>query len=159
MVLSLLQCASLAQVLSSPRLLCMYVFLNNALLWSANRNQLFTHAELFFSNDCIEGIEYEATAGAIMIAGLFITFIIEYIAHRWVDRKRHMFERSNATSPATAEPNAQKETSEGTSSESSSSEQNYTPKSLTLNTTVMEAGIIFHSIRQFLMLATDKTLS
>jgi zinc transporter 1/2/3 len=137
----------------------MYVFLNNALLWSANRNQLFTHAELFFSNDCIEGIEYEATAGAIMIAGLFITFIIEYIAHRWVDRKRHMFERSNATSPATAEPNAQKETSEGTSSESSSSEQNYTPKSLTLNTTVMEAGIIFHSIRQFLMLATDKTLS
>jgi hypothetical protein len=93
-----------------------------------------------------------------MIAGLFITFVIEYIAHRWVDRKRHMFERSNATNPATAESNAQKETSEGTLSELSSPEQHYTPKSLTLNTTVMEAGIIFHSIRQVLMFATDKTL-
>lgn len=82
-----------------------------------------------------------------MIAGLFITFIIEYIAHRWVDRKRHMFEKSPA--PNVAETNAQKEASEGTLSEASSSEQHYTPKSLTMNTTVMEAGIIFHSIRKF----------
>jgi zinc transporter 1/2/3 len=115
----------------------------------ANQIQLFTHAELFFSNDCIEGIEYEATAGAILIAGLFVTFMIEYIAHRWVDRKRHMFERSSASDPANAQPNAQKEASEGTLSESSSAEQRYTPKSLALNTTVMEAGIIFHSIREF----------
>lgn len=112
-----------------------------------NQMQLFTHAELFFSNDCIEGIEYEATAGAILIAGLFVTFIIEYVAHRWIDRKRHMFEKRSASAPATAEANTQKEASEGTLSETSSSEQHYTPKSLALNTAVMEAGIIFHSIR------------
>jgi zinc transporter 1/2/3 len=98
----------------------MYVSLHLGFVRFTNMIQLFTHAELFFSNDCIEGIEYEATAGAIMIAGLFITFIIEYIAHRWVDL-----------------------------SESSSSEQHYSPKSLTLNTTVMEAGIIFHSICKY----------
>jgi zinc transporter 1/2/3 len=109
-----------------------------------DRIQLFTHAELFFSNDCIEGIEYEATAGAIMIAGLFITFIIEYIAHRWIDRKRHMFERPN-----TAQLTTQKDATDANVSESSShSEENFKSKSLTLNTAVMEAGIIFHSIRK-----------
>jgi zinc transporter 1/2/3 len=127
----------------------MYVSLHLGFVRFTNIIQLFTHAELFFSNDCIEGIEYEATAGAIMIAGLFITFIIEYIAHRWVDRKRHMFERPSTTNPATAESSAPKEASEGTLSESSSSEQHYSPKSLTLNTTVMEAGIIFHSICKY----------
>lgn len=123
----------------------MYAFLVcSHLKTPADRIQLFTHAELFFNNDCIEGIEYEATAGAIMIAGLFITFIIEYIAHRWIDRKRHMFER-----PSNAEPVAQKDSADANLSESSShSEENFMSKSLTLNTAVMEAGIIFHSIRK-----------
>lgn len=123
----------------------MYAFLVcSNLKTPADRIQLFTHAELFFNNDCIEGIEYEATAGAIMIAGLFITFIIEYIAHRWIDRKRHMFER-----PSNAEPVAQKDSADANLSESSShSEENFMSKSLTLNTAVMEAGIIFHSIRK-----------
>jgi len=110
---------------------------------STDQTQLFTHAELFFSNDCIEGIEYEATAGAILIAGLFITFIIEYIAHRWIDRKRHMFEKSPV-----AQPTTQKDATEANLSEASSNEEHFASKSLTLNTAVMEAGIIFHSIRK-----------
>ena len=82
-----------------------------------------------------------------MIAGLFVTFIIEYVAHRWIDRKRHMFERSPPVPVVNAEEtNRQKEASEGTLSESSSAEAHYTPNSLALNTAVMEAGIIFHSI-------------
>jgi hypothetical protein len=84
-----------------------------------------------------------------LIAGLFITFIIEYIAHRWVDRKRHMFEKPSTTARSNPEPNAQKEASEGTLSETDSSEQHYSPNSLALNTAVMEAGIIFHSICGF----------
>lgn len=79
------------------------------------------------------------------MAGLFVTFIIEYVAHRWVDRKRHMFERAQ---PQRVEPSNQKDASEGNLSEASSAEEHYVPKSLTLNTTVMEAGIIFHSIRK-----------
>jgi zinc transporter 1/2/3 len=106
-----------------------------------DQTQLFTHAELFFSNDCIEGIEYEATAGAILIAGLFTTFIIEYVAHRWIDRKRHMFERTS-----TPQSTVQKDATEANLSEASSNEEHFASKSLTLNTAVMEAGIIFHSI-------------
>jgi hypothetical protein len=84
-----------------------------------------------------------------LIAGLFITFIIEYIAYRWVDRKRHMFEKSCTTGGSNPESDTQKEASKGTLSETGSSEQHYSPKSLALNTAVMEAGIIFHSIREF----------
>jgi len=76
-----------------------------------------------------------------LIAGLFTTFIIEYVAHRWIDRKRHMFERTG-----TAQPVIQKNSTEANLSEASSREEHYASKSLTLNTAVMEAGIIFHSI-------------
>lgn len=79
------------------------------------------------------------------MAGLFVTFIIEYVAHRWVDRKRHIFERSQ---PQTAVSSNQKDITEGNLSEASSTQEHYVPKSLTLNTTIMEAGIIFHSIRE-----------
>lgn len=79
------------------------------------------------------------------MAGLFLTFLIEYIAHRWVDRKRHMFERPKANA---GEPNGQKDGSDANTSEASSAEHQYSPASLTLNTTIMEAGIIFHSIRK-----------
>ena len=78
-----------------------------------------------------------------MIAGLFITFIIEYIAHRWIDRKRHMFERARVIQPTT-----RKDATEANLSEASSNEEHIASRSLTMNTAVMEAGIIFHSIRK-----------
>jgi hypothetical protein len=60
-----------------------------------------------------------------------------------------MFEKPCTTARNNPAPNTQKEASEGTLSDTGSSEQHYSPKSLALNTAVMEAGIIFHSIREF----------
>lgn len=79
------------------------------------------------------------------MAGLFLTFLIEYIAHRWVDKKRHIFERSRAIE---ATRSAQKDagTSDAPLSEVSSAEQHYPVNAISLNTSIMEAGIIFHSI-------------
>lgn len=76
------------------------------------------------------------------MAGLFLTFCIEYVAHRWVDKKRHMFERPRAV----AQTAGQKDASDANISDADSNEHQYSPASLTLNTSVMEAGIIFHSI-------------
>ncbi|KAF4469286.1 zinc transporter [Fusarium albosuccineum] len=45
---------------------------------------LFTHAFLMFSNECIGELGYEATTSAILMAGLFLSFLIEYIGHRIV---------------------------------------------------------------------------
>ncbi|KAK3687097.1 high-affinity Zn(2+) transporter zrt1 [Vermiconidia calcicola] len=49
---------------------------------------LFTHAQIDFSNECLGRIRYEATTAAIAMAGLFITFAMEYIAHRFVVGRR-----------------------------------------------------------------------
>ena len=37
-----------------------------------------------FSNECIGELGYEATTSAIVMAGLFLSFLVEYIGHRVV---------------------------------------------------------------------------
>ncbi|KAK3635825.1 high-affinity Zn(2+) transporter zrt1 [Elasticomyces elasticus] len=97
---------------------------------------LFTHAELYFGSECLGGLDYEATTGAILMAGLFLTFIIEYIAHRVSNRNI-----SITTEPGTSDPKPT-----DVASEDSLRPKNTAPQNLTLATTIMEAGIIFHSL-------------
>ncbi|KAI0476928.1 hypothetical protein F4859DRAFT_480707 [Xylaria cf. heliscus] len=73
---------------------------------------LFTHAALMFSNECLGELEYEAVTAAIVLAGLFLAFLVEHISHR-VARK--YWDRS-------AHPDD------------------------VVSVTVLEAGIIFHSL-------------
>ncbi|KAB5540598.1 hypothetical protein GE09DRAFT_260990 [Coniochaeta sp. 2T2.1] len=42
---------------------------------------LFTHATLMFTNPCVE-VDYEATTAAIVMAGIFLSFTVDYICHR-----------------------------------------------------------------------------
>ncbi|KAI0199576.1 hypothetical protein F4808DRAFT_432158 [Astrocystis sublimbata] len=43
---------------------------------------LFTHATLMFANECLGELEYEAVTAAIVLAGLFVAFLVESISHR-----------------------------------------------------------------------------
>ncbi|RYP63291.1 hypothetical protein DL771_009362 [Monosporascus sp. 5C6A] len=43
---------------------------------------LYTHATLMLTNDCLGEVGYESTTSAIVMAGLFVSFLIEYISHR-----------------------------------------------------------------------------
>ncbi|RYO83404.1 hypothetical protein DL766_006817 [Monosporascus sp. MC13-8B] len=43
---------------------------------------LYTHATLMLTNDCLGELKYESTTSAIVMAGLFVSFLIEYISHR-----------------------------------------------------------------------------
>ncbi|KAI5917024.1 hypothetical protein F4810DRAFT_716867 [Camillea tinctor] len=43
---------------------------------------LYTHAYLMFTNECLGELSYEATTSAVVMAGIFIAFIIEYTSHR-----------------------------------------------------------------------------
>ncbi|KAK7751970.1 high-affinity Zn(2+) transporter zrt1 [Diatrype stigma] len=43
---------------------------------------LFTHATLMLTNECLGESKYEATTAAILMAGLFISFLIDYFTHR-----------------------------------------------------------------------------
>ncbi|KAI0112748.1 Zip-domain-containing protein [Hypoxylon sp. NC0597] len=43
---------------------------------------LLTHAQLMFTNECLGELEYEATAAAIVMGGLFFAFVVENTSHR-----------------------------------------------------------------------------
>ncbi|KAH9907816.1 Zip-domain-containing protein [Xylariomycetidae sp. FL2044] len=43
---------------------------------------LFTHAQLMLTNECLGEMKYEATTAALLMAGLFLTFVIEHGSHR-----------------------------------------------------------------------------
>lgn len=35
-----------------------------------------------FTNECLGDLHYEATTAAIVMAGLFLTWLVEYVSHR-----------------------------------------------------------------------------
>ncbi|EEU46264.1 uncharacterized protein NECHADRAFT_38445 [Fusarium vanettenii 77-13-4] len=84
---------------------------------------LFTHAFLMFSNECIGELGYEATTAAIVMAGLFLSFLVEYIGHRVVLAK-----------------------AKASAALSSTERKSVFLSTEVLSILVMEAGIIFHSL-------------
>ncbi|KPM40895.1 hypothetical protein AK830_g5634 [Neonectria ditissima] len=84
---------------------------------------LFTHAFLMFSNECMGELTYEATTSAIVMAGIFLSFLVEFIGQRIVLAKT----KSSAASSQTQKANSFLSTE-------------------VVSILVMEAGIIFHSL-------------
>lgn len=78
-----------------------------------------------FGNKCLGDLGYESTTSAIVMAGLFLSFIIEYIGHRIVLAKTRS---AAALSP------------EDRAKAVLSSE--------VVSILVMECGILFHSLRR-----------
>ncbi|KAK4151064.1 ZIP zinc transporter-domain-containing protein [Chaetomidium leptoderma] len=88
---------------------------------------LYTHATLMFQNECLGELSYESTASAILMAGLFLSFLVEYAGSRliqWHESK--------------AKP----------SSDESVGHAHAAPPARTdmVNITVLEIGVIFHSL-------------
>lgn len=95
-----------------------------------------------FQNPCVGDLGYEGTAAAILMAGIFISFLVEYFGERIM--KARIAKKFANSSP------------EGISLEKHNA-------SLELvNITVMEAGIIFHSLSKwacaYFSLATRRCL-
>ncbi|KAK5167726.1 high-affinity Zn(2+) transporter zrt1 [Saxophila tyrrhenica] len=103
---------------------------------------LYTHAQLFFSNECLGRLQYEATTSAVVMAALFVTFLIEYIAQRLQRRKSTTQGRPAALHDHKMPQAAADDSSE----EERRIPGSATEKELMVQVTVMEAGIIFHSI-------------
>ena len=88
--------------------------------------QLFTHATMMFGNECLGELLYEATTAAIVMAGLFISFLIEFLVHRAM---RWQASKKAETDSVSLSPKA-------------------VEKAEMANISIMEAGIIFHSLRE-----------
>ncbi|KAL4908887.1 hypothetical protein BDW74DRAFT_187365 [Aspergillus multicolor] len=115
---------------------------------------LYTHADLMFGNECLGGLEYEATTSAVVMAGIFLSFLTEYLGHRFI------LARSARAAASTPQP-----TDNGSNVCSKSAAEAPQPHQHTtlaglghhhggdptnpntkLSVLVMEAGVIFHSI-------------
>ncbi|KAM0558044.1 hypothetical protein ACHAPJ_005211 [Fusarium lateritium] len=84
---------------------------------------LFTHANMMFGNECLGKLWFEATAAAIVMAGLFVSFLIEFLVGRAMSWQATKTEADSLdTSTKAAE------------------------KAEMVNITIMEMGILFHSL-------------
>lgn len=77
-----------------------------------------------FGNDCLGELEYEGTTAAILMAGLFLSFLVEYVGNRVVLHKVKAMNMLTAKDRAKALLSTE-----------------------TVSILVMELGIIFHSLR------------
>ncbi|RCI11073.1 hypothetical protein L249_7536 [Ophiocordyceps polyrhachis-furcata BCC 54312] len=80
---------------------------------------LYTHATLMFGNKCLGELGYEATTSAILMAGLVLSFVVEYVGQRVVAAKRRTSPEQKAKALLSTE---------------------------VVSILVMEAGILFHSL-------------
>lgn len=101
-----------------------------------------------FTNECLGALNYEATTSAIVMAGIFLAFIVEYASHRFVlsrslkSKKPESSQNSNteSTTPDKSPAPALAAFADHHLPLSGTSPNSY------LSVLVMEAGILFHSI-------------
>lgn len=117
---------------------------------------LFTHAQLMFGNQCLGVLQYEGTTAAVFMAGLFLSFVVDYLGARFVQWRQNKRVGSSSEVPA-----GNDDKSTGTSA-SPTPENEFmrshgllhahghvhtaTPMEEKINVMNLEAGIIFHSI-------------
>ncbi|KAL4864756.1 ZIP zinc transporter-domain-containing protein [Aspergillus spectabilis] len=119
---------------------------------------LYTHADLMFSNDCLGSLEYEATTSAVVMAGIFLSFLTEYLGHRYIMARAARAARASAEQPQTVD-NSSNVSSKSPADQAPQPHQHGTLASLghhhggdptnpntKLSVLVMEAGVLFHSI-------------
>jgi zinc transporter 1/2/3 len=118
---------------------------------------LFTHAELMFGNECLGELKYEGTTAAIFMAGLILSFIIDYLGARFVQWRQKKHVGSSVEVPTAASDDKSAGTSASAASDHEVSHTHghshgnmraATPMEQKINVLNLEAGIIFHSIRK-----------
>lgn len=108
-----------------------------------------------FTNNCLTGIRYEATTSAIVMAGLFLAFLVEYISYRFILSKQNTdtsstpANGSEVSSEGIADTKIDHHTHQSDSAlkdiSHSHAPTNFNPNT-PLAVSVMEAGILFHSV-------------
>ena len=102
-----------------------------------------------FTNECLGELDYEATTSAVVMAGIFLSFLTEFIGHRFIAARGH----KSASECCEDTPS---------NNESANPKENTAPRTMQLtqlshshggdgantklSVLVMEAGVIFHSI-------------
>lgn len=110
-----------------------------------------------FTNNCLTGIDYEATTSAVVMAGLFVAFLVEYFGYRFVLSKEQKKGHSHDTTAMgltreEGSDNLDSKQAQGNTNSSTLQDisHSHAPANFNPNTplavSVMEAGILFHSV-------------
>ncbi|KIW07394.1 hypothetical protein, variant [Verruconis gallopava] len=105
---------------------------------------LYTHATLMFENECLGELSYEATTSAIIMAGILLSFAIEYCS------RRILTWRQSERAPAESEEGDLANKSQAREALATVRRRHHGFGSLKeadkLSVSVLEAGLIFHSV-------------
>ncbi|KAH8724453.1 ZIP zinc transporter-domain-containing protein [Phaeosphaeriaceae sp. PMI808] len=116
---------------------------------------LFTHAELMFGNRCLGTLKYEGTTAAIFMAGLFLSFVVDYLGARFVQWRQNRRATSSTENPAAKSDDKSSGPSTTAVADTELTHgrghahgvtRAATPMEEKINVMNLEAGIIFHSI-------------
>ncbi|KAH7336592.1 zinc/iron transporter [Rhexocercosporidium sp. MPI-PUGE-AT-0058] len=112
---------------------------------------LLTHAEMQFANECLGALIYEGTTTSIAMAGMFLSFLIEYIGNRLVARRNTDVtptvdsEQFSETSPK-GSTYAAPTTPDTSIAALGHAHSNKIHPDSHFSVAIMESGIVFHSI-------------
>lgn len=119
-------------------IICVLTQFGTGVIISTALVHLITHAQLMFSNDCVT-MDYESTATAIVMAGLFIGFLANFISIRvMLARKKRIEGFTDRNSDEDV-----KEVHGHSHGEVAIAEDGSLDK---VSVLMLEAGIIFHSV-------------
>ncbi|KAJ5130280.1 uncharacterized protein N7515_006319 [Penicillium bovifimosum] len=118
---------------------------------------LYTHANLMFTNDCLGELEYEATTSAVVMAGIFLAFLLEFVGHRVIVARNKKSIAADTTPSESSD--SQQAPHKGHDGYPQNQQQQPTLACLghshgsdptgpnsKFSVLVMEAGVLFHSI-------------
>jgi len=124
-----------------------------------------------FSNECLGELSYEGTTAAVFLAGLVLSFLVDYLGVRfllWRQRKNGISDAEVA--PVAAASTTATMTDDKSATPTTTSTAHRTDKAIghvdvhsaadaKLNVLVLEAGIIFHSLRTSCPFPSDSAFS
>jgi zinc transporter 1/2/3 len=112
-----------------------------------------------FTSECLQGISYESTTAAVFLAGVFLSFLVDYLGSRFILWRRGQHSHSHSHSHDAAGENTLAGDSKDvdrTPNSSAVSMQHDDDHSSHVNihnaaeetvaVWVLEAGVIFHSL-------------
>lgn len=100
-----------------------------------------------FANECLGGLQYEATTSAIVVAGAFLTFLLQYSSFRLYDARSRTVASSQSD---IGHPESMNGDVSDKSSQTNVQVKEHVPRmDDPLSVLILEAGIIFHSASAF----------
>lgn len=108
---------------------------------------LMTHAQLMWNNKCIT-VKYESTSTAITMAGIFVSFVVEFIMHRILLSRKQKLDNVSGDSDSVSDKAvvSEKQTTDHHSLETAETLTSEKAKHDKVALMLLEAGIVFHSV-------------